>query len=129
MIAENLLLTQQLIVLRRARRRAPHLTLSDRLLCGFGSLFLDPGRIRTLVIALCPSTLLAFHQALVRGKYRRLCSSRTVGTSSNAQLLPDDEELETHRRRPRRAARARLARTSITATEHRVFGIDWSTRC
>jgi hypothetical protein len=35
-IAENLLLKQQLIVLRRARRRAPNLTRSDRLLCGFG---------------------------------------------------------------------------------------------
>jgi hypothetical protein len=32
-IAENLLLKQQLIVLRRARQRAPNLTLSDRLLC------------------------------------------------------------------------------------------------
>jgi hypothetical protein len=32
-IAENLLLKLQLIVLRRARRRAPNLTLSDRLLC------------------------------------------------------------------------------------------------
>src|SRR5215831_8853568 len=39
-IAENLLLKQQLIVLRRARRRAPNLTRSDRLLCGFESLFL-----------------------------------------------------------------------------------------
>ena len=50
-IAENLVLKQQLIVLRRARRRAPNLTLSDRLLCGFGSLFLSPGRIRRLAIA------------------------------------------------------------------------------
>ena len=32
-IAENLVLKQQLIVLRRGRRRAPRLTLSDRLLC------------------------------------------------------------------------------------------------
>ena len=39
-IAENLLLKQQLIVLRRPRRRAPPLTASDRLLFGFGSLFL-----------------------------------------------------------------------------------------
>src|SRR5713101_4658044 len=31
-IAENLLLKQQLIVLRRARQRAPNLTVSDRLL-------------------------------------------------------------------------------------------------
>jgi hypothetical protein len=35
-IAENLVLKQQLIVLRRGRRRAPNLRLSDRLLCGFG---------------------------------------------------------------------------------------------
>ena len=34
-IAENLVLKQQLIVLRRGRRRAPNLTQSDRLLCGF----------------------------------------------------------------------------------------------
>jgi hypothetical protein len=42
-IAENLLLKQQLIVLRRARQQAPNLTLSARLLCGFGSLFLGSG--------------------------------------------------------------------------------------
>ena len=74
-IAENLLLKQQLIVLRRGRRRAPNLTRSDRLLCGFWSLFLSPGRIQKVAIALRPSTLLAFHQALVRRKYRRLFSS------------------------------------------------------
>src|SRR4029434_2590908 len=64
-----------LIVLRRARRRAPNLTLSDRLLFAFGSLCLGPGRTRKLAIALRPSTLLACHQALVRRKYRRLFSS------------------------------------------------------
>ena len=47
----------------------------DRLLCGFGALFLSPGRIRKVAIGLRPSTLLTFHQALVRGKYRRLFSS------------------------------------------------------
>jgi len=74
-IAENLLLKQQLIVLRRARQRAPNLTLIDRLLCGFGSLFLNQGRIRKIAIAVRPSTLLGFHRALVRRKYRRLFSS------------------------------------------------------
>src|SRR5712692_1508545 len=74
-IAENLLLKQQLIVLRRARHRAPNLTLSDRLICGFGSLFLSPGRITRVAIGVRPSTLLALHQALVRRKYRRLFSS------------------------------------------------------
>jgi transposase InsO family protein len=75
-IVENLMLKQQLIVLRRGRRRAPSLTLSDRLLCGFGSVFLTPGRIRKLAIAVRPSTLLAFHAALVRRKYRRLFSAQ-----------------------------------------------------
>ena len=74
-MAENLLLKQQLIVLRRARKRAPNLTSSDRLLCGFWSIFLSPERIRKAALALQPSTLLAFHQALVRCKYRRLFSS------------------------------------------------------
>src|SRR4051794_8543230 len=74
-IAENLLLKQQLIVLRRSRHRAPNLTLRDRLLCGFGSLFLNPGRIAKVAIALRPSTFLTFHRALVGRKYRRLFSS------------------------------------------------------
>ena len=74
-IAENLLLKQQLIVLRRPRKRAPNLTTVDRLLCGFGSLFLGPGRLRKVAIGVRPSTLLAFHRALVHRKYRRLFSS------------------------------------------------------
>ena len=74
-IAENLILRQQLIVLRRGRRRAPNLTRSDRLMFGAWSLFLSLGRIRKVAIAIRPSTLLALHQALVRRKYRRLFSS------------------------------------------------------
>ena len=74
-IAENLLLKQQLIVLRRPRQRAPRLTASDRLLFGFGALFLSRERIRKVAIGVRPSTLLALHQALVRRKYRRLFSS------------------------------------------------------
>jgi transposase InsO family protein len=75
-IAENLALKQQLLVLRRGRQRAPNLTRSDRLLCGLCSLFLRPGRICKLAIAVRPSTLLGFHAALVRYKYRYLFSAR-----------------------------------------------------
>jgi putative transposase len=75
-IAENLLLKQQLIVLRRCRQRAPNLTRSDRWLCGFWSLFLNPRRIRNVALAVRPSTLWACHQALVRRKYGWLFSSR-----------------------------------------------------
>src|SRR5262249_48859262 len=75
-MAENLLLKQRLIVLRRGRQRAPNLRPSDRLLCGFCSLFLNPRRIRAIAIAFRPSTQLALHQALVDRKYRRLYSSQ-----------------------------------------------------
>ena len=44
-IAENLLLTQQLIVHSRSRQRAPNLTTQDRTLFVFLSLFLNPRRI------------------------------------------------------------------------------------
>jgi putative transposase len=74
-IAENLLLKQQLLVLRRGRGRAPNLNGRDRLFCGFAALFLPASRIQKVALALRPSTLLAFHQALVQRKYRRLFSS------------------------------------------------------
>ena len=74
-MAENLILKQQLIVLRRARQRAPNLTWTARLLCGFGSLFLSAGRVRKVAIAIRPATLLTFHRALVGRKYRLLFAS------------------------------------------------------
>src|SRR5262245_39388073 len=40
-MAENLLLKPQLIVLRRTRKRAPNLSATDRLLSGFRSMFRD----------------------------------------------------------------------------------------
>lgn len=121
MIAENLLLKQQLIVLRRGRQRAPNLTRRDRLLCGFGSLFLGPGRIRTVAIGLRPSTLLAFHQALVRRKYRRLFSSsprpQTPGPKGpSTALIQAIVELKT--RNPRFGC-PRIARIISQA-----FGVD-----
>jgi len=90
-IAENLLLKPQLIVLRRARQRAPNLTLKDRLLCGVESLFLRPGRRRKVAIGIRPSTLLALHQAFVRRTYRRLFSSsacpKTPGPKGPSEAL------------------------------------------
>jgi len=60
-----------------AAGRAPNLTPSDRLLCGFWSQFLRPSRLRKLAIAVRPSTLWGLHAALVRGKYRRLFSAHS----------------------------------------------------
>jgi putative transposase len=73
-IAENLLLKQQLIIHSRARERAPNLSTQDRALLGFWSLFLNPKRIVRAAIIIKPSTLLSFHNALKRRKYRLLYS-------------------------------------------------------
>ncbi len=40
-VADSLLMKQQLLVISRSRRRAPNLSALDRLLLGFGSLFLS----------------------------------------------------------------------------------------
>ena len=73
-IAENLLLKQQLIIHRRSRQRAPNLSTQDRTLLGFWSLFLNPRRIARSAIIIKPSTLLSFHNALKKRKYRLLYS-------------------------------------------------------
>ena len=73
-IAENLLLKQQLIIHSRSRQRAPNLSTQDRTLLGFWSLFLNPKRIVRAAIIIKPSTLLRFHNALKKRKYRLLYS-------------------------------------------------------
>ena len=63
-IAENLLLKQQLLVVCRHRQRAPNLTQTNRFLLGFCSLFLHPNRIVKIAVGVRPSTLLRFHDYL-----------------------------------------------------------------
>ena len=73
-MAENLLLKQQLIIHSRSRQRAPNLTTHDRVLLGFWTLFMNPGRIARSAIIIKPATLLRFHAAMKRRKYRNLYS-------------------------------------------------------
>jgi len=75
-IAENLLLKQQLIIHSRSRQRAPNLKTHDRTLLGFLSLFLKPRRLTRSAVIIKPSTLLSFHNALKKRKYRLLYSPR-----------------------------------------------------
>ena len=76
-IAESLLLKHQLIVLNRARNRAPRLTAWDRLLFGIGAFWVAPNRLPKIAIGIRPSTLLRFHRALIQRKYRLLFTPRT----------------------------------------------------
>ena len=73
-VAENLILKQQLIIHSRSRQRAPNLTTRDRALLGFRSLFMNPRRIARSAVIITPSTLLRFHNALKKRKYRLLYS-------------------------------------------------------
>src|SRR6266550_2799023 len=73
-VAESLLVKHQLVILNRPRKRAPSLRVSDRLVAGLCTLLIRPVRLAHSAIVLKPSTLLHFHQALKKRKYRLLFS-------------------------------------------------------
>src|SRR5262249_27601735 len=74
-VAESVLVKQQLLILNRSRKRAPHLRLTDRVIAGVCALFIRPGRLARSAIVLKPSTLARFHRALTVRKDRQLFSS------------------------------------------------------
>ena len=75
-VAESVLVRQQLLILNRGRKRAPNLRATDRIIAGLSTLFLRPARILRSAIVLKPSTLLHFHHLLTKRKYRMLFSSQ-----------------------------------------------------
>jgi hypothetical protein len=78
-IAESVLVKQQLLILNRSRHRSPNLLTSDRLVAGLCALLIRPARLIRSAIVLKPSTLLSLHQALRNRKYRLLFSSKRGG--------------------------------------------------
>ena len=68
--AENIALRQQLIVLKRGRRRAPHLRPIDRIVLALSSMLIQASRLSRVAIAVRPSTLRLRHRALIRRKYK-----------------------------------------------------------
>lgn len=74
-VAESVLVKQQLLILNRSRKRSPRLRLGDRLVAGLCALLMRPRRLVRVAIVLKPSTLLRFHRALTTRKYRQLFSS------------------------------------------------------
>ena len=75
-IAESALVRHQLLILNRGRKRAPNLRVSDRIVAGLCTLLMRPARIVRSSIVLRPSTLLHFHQMLIKRKYRKLFSAK-----------------------------------------------------
>ncbi|MGO9607291.1 MAG: transposase [Candidatus Binataceae bacterium] len=76
MAAESLAVKHQLLVMKRAQRRAPNLNPWDRLALGVCALLVSPKRLSKLAVILKPSTLLGFHHALVKRKYSLLYGGR-----------------------------------------------------
>jgi putative transposase len=74
LIAESLLLKHQLLIVNRSRKRSPNLHASDRILAGLLALLVRPTQLLRSAIVLKPSTLLALHKSMSKGKYRMLFS-------------------------------------------------------
>ena len=90
-VADSLLMKQQLLIVNRSRQRAPNLSVLDRFLLGFWSLFLNQRHLQRAAVIIRPSTLLKFHNLLKQRKYRLLYSSagskRKPGPKGPSQAL------------------------------------------
>src|SRR5437667_10953504 len=90
-LAESILVKQQLLILNRSRQRSPNLRTSDRLVTGLSALLIRSARLIRSAIVLRPSTLLSLHQALTNRKYRLLfsspCRGRPGPKGPNQELL------------------------------------------
>jgi hypothetical protein len=137
-VAESLLLKHQLVISSRARRpvkrktsalpsvlatetrRAPNLNSFDRFVFGLGSLFVPASRLPKLAVILKPRTLLRFHEALKKRKYRGLFSSG--GHRRPGPKGPSEEPLK--RSSSSSAAIPCIGCLRIAQEIARAFGID-----
>ena len=119
-VAESVLVRHQLLILNRGRKRAPNLRVYDRIIAGLCTLLIRPARVLRSSIALKPSTLLRFHQMLVKRKYRALFSPKRRGRTGPKG--PDKELIDAvveMKRRNRRWGCRRIAQQIALA-----FGIE-----
>ena len=119
-VADSLLMKQQLLVINRSRRRAPNLSALDRFLFGFWSLFLNPRRIQRAAVIIRPSTLLKFHDLLIKRKYRLLHSSGRKGRPGPKGPSPEliQAIVELKQRNPR------FGCLRIAQQINKAFGVD-----
>jgi putative transposase len=119
-VADSLLMKQQLLIINRSRQRAPNLTPIDRILLGFWSLFLDLHHIQRAAVILRPSTLLKFHDMLKKRKYRLLYTARRKGKPGPKG--PSQELIEAIVELKRRNSRFGCPR--IAQEINKAFGVD-----
>ncbi len=102
-VAESLLLKQQLLVVTRSRRRAPDLRPLNRIVVGLCAELVRRARPHRCAIVLKPATILWLQRLLVRRKYRELFSSKRRGRPGpkgpSAELIAAIVEMK--RRNPR----------------------------
>ena len=119
-VADSLLMKQQLLIINRSRQRAPNLMPIDRILLGFWSLFLNLHHIQRAAVILRPSTLLTFHDMLKKRKYRLLYTARRKGKPGPKG--PSQELIEAIVELKRRNSRFGCPR--IAQEINKTFGVD-----
>ena len=119
-VAESLLLKHQLLILNRSRARAPNLRPIDRVIASLCAGLMRPTRLLRSAIVLKPSTIMAFHRALVKRKYRLLFTPkqrRKPGPKGPAPALIA-AIVEMKRRNPRFGCRRIAQQLSF------IFGVE-----
>src|ERR1700676_2436629 len=112
-VAESVLVKQQLLILNRSRKRSPNPCLAERLVAGVCTLFMRPSRLVRSAIVLKPSTLLRLHRALIQRKYRRLFSATVREARPEGSQSGGDG-----RRRRHETAESDLGVSTNRATDH-----------
>ncbi len=103
LVAESLLVRHQLVILNRSRERAPNLRPMDRVIVGLCAGFIRPTRLLRSTVILKPATILGFHRALVKRKYRLLFTAKRRGKPGPKGPAPEliAAIVEMKRRNPR----------------------------
>jgi len=83
---------QQLIVMTRARSRAPKLITFDRFFYGFLPFMVSNNRLQKVAFIIKPGTIQKFHKALVKRKYQHLYSNKT--SKKPGRKSPDQALIE-----------------------------------
>jgi putative transposase len=87
------MIKQQLLVMRRSKPSCPPLSCMQRLLFGLFSTVMKRGRLLRSAVIISPATILKFHRALVKRKYRRLFSNKSTTRKKPGPKGPSKESI------------------------------------